>query len=125
MKHTLNRIYTRRKYFRILLIAAFVALIGGWQIHSRRKAIRQTLETTASFIPVETRIEKIFPSGRGYRRSTIITVNYMYEGRKYTKTVTRAGYAEGQYHKGDTLTLYLNPANPDEIIDKVALKYNF
>jgi hypothetical protein len=34
----------------------------------------------------------------------------------------RGGHTKEPYEKGDTLNPYLNPTNPEEIIDKASLK---
>ncbi|MDR2809636.1 MAG: hypothetical protein LBB84_03645 [Tannerellaceae bacterium] len=116
----------KQKHLKILLVASLFIVACGWQIYNRRKAVRQTLETTASYIPVSARIESVYPTGRGFRRGTIITVIYTHEGAEYIKTLTRGGgYTKGQYRRGDTLSLYITPANPEELIDKALLNNRY
>jgi hypothetical protein len=107
-----------RKYIQILLAVLLVVIISGWQIYNRKKNIQQSEIEPVSYVPVEVTIERVFPSGTGFRRSTIITVSYLYKDKKYIKTIRRGGYVEARYKKGDTLTLFLDSANPEELIDK-------
>lgn len=116
----------KQKHLKILLVASLFIVACGWQIYNRRKAVRQTIEMTASYIPVSARIESVYPTGRGFRRGTIITVIYTHKSTEYIKTLTRGGgYTKGQYQKGDSLSLYLNPANPEEIIDRASLNNRY
>ena len=105
-----------------LLLIFLIAFAGGWMIYNRKKIVVEETSKISSFVPVETKIESVFPSGRGFRRTTIITVSYSYEGKQYRNTVRMGGYVEGIYEKGNNLTLYLNPANPDEITPKKSEK---
>ncbi|MDR1582949.1 MAG: hypothetical protein LBS55_06770 [Prevotellaceae bacterium] len=101
----------KQKHMKVLLVASLFIVAAGWQIYNRRKAVRQTLETTASYIPVSARIESVYPTGRG-RRGAIITVIYTHEGTEYIKTFTRGrrlyqrSVSEGRC---PLPILYLNP----------------
>jgi hypothetical protein len=108
----------KQKYPQTLLLVLSIAIVGGWQLYNRMKHVQEEAEKTVSFVPVETTIESVFPSGKGFRRTTIITVSYLYESKKYSKTIRMGGYVEGRFQKGNKLTLYLNPSNPEEITVK-------
>jgi len=110
----------KQKYMQIIIAILLISLIGGWQIYNYKKNTRQETVEKSSFIPVKTTINAVFPSGTGFRRSTIITVNYTYQDSNYVKTIRKDGYVEGRFKEGDSLMLYLNPANPEEIVTKTS-----
>lgn len=107
-----------KKNSKYLLLILLIALTGGWQLYNRNIKVSEETVRTTSFIPVETTIESVFSSGRGYRQTTIITVSYLYENKEYNNTIRIGGFVEGRFKKGNNLTLYLNPSNPEEIITK-------
>ena len=109
-----------RKYIQILIAVLCMIAFGGWQIYSRKKNAGKEAVERSSFIPVVVEINAVFPSGTGFRRSTIITVNYSYNDTSYVKTIRKEGYVEGRYKKGDTMTLYLNRENPEDIVTKIS-----
>jgi hypothetical protein len=104
-----------KKYISVLLFVLLVAITTGWQLYKRGKSTRLTNMEIRSYLPVEVKVEDVFSSGRGFRRSTLLTVSYSYKERKYSKTIRTGGYVEGQYKKGDVLTFYLDPDDPDKL----------
>jgi hypothetical protein len=70
-----------------------------------------------AYAEVEATIKSVRASGKDYRRSTILTVSYEYEGKSYSATVRLSGYEEGRYSAGDAIKRCLDPAKPEELID--------
>lgn len=108
------------KHMQILIAVLLILLMGGWQFYSRKKTARQETVARSSFIPVNATIKSVFPSGKGFHRSTLLTVNYTYQDSAYVQTVKMGGYVEGRFNRGDTLTLYLNPERPEEIVNTIS-----
>jgi hypothetical protein len=71
---------------------------------------------TSGYVEIEAAIYRVFESGRGIRRSTILNVRYTYEGQNYTDTLRLGGYVDDRYHAGDTIKGYLDPADPKKLI---------
>jgi hypothetical protein len=107
-------------------IAAFIILaliVAGWTWYKYRKNVEQawipsTMVQTVGPVPVDARIEAVFSSGRGFRRYTILRLNYIYNEQKYVETIRISGYVEGRYKENDTIKRYIYPDRPEELIEK-------
>jgi hypothetical protein len=112
--------------YRTSQIAAFIILaliVAWWTWYKYRKNVEQagiqiTTVQTAGMVPVDARIEAVFPSGRGFRRYTLLRVNYIYDDQKYVKTIRINGYVEGRYRENDIIKRYIHPDHPEELIEK-------
>ena len=71
----------------------------------------------SGYVEVEAVIHRTLESGHGIRRSTLLDVRYTYEGKDYSSTLRLDGYAEGRFNKGDTIKRYIDPANPEELVE--------
>jgi hypothetical protein len=108
----------KQKRIQIVLIIFLITVTAGWQLYNRKKNSLQINRETIAYLPVEVKIESVFPSGRGFRRSTLLTVSYTYKDNKFRKTIRKEGYLEGRYKQGSVLTFYLDPENPEDLIDR-------
>jgi hypothetical protein len=77
--------------------------------------INNTKYVQENFTKVEAEITAVYQSGRGIRQRTIIQVRFVYNDANGSGTVYRNGYAEGQYHTGDRLTIYINPEDQNDL----------
>ena len=69
----------------------------------------------ADWVKCEGVVHSVYASGRGYKRGTIINVRYNYASESRSANLRRDGYREGTYNKGDSITIYVNPADPSKI----------
>jgi len=60
-------------------------------------------------------INSVYQSGRNYKQTTLLNVSYTHAGQQKRIILRREGYKEGVYKKGDTITVYINPGNPQEL----------
>jgi len=106
----------KRKLY--VIIAAAVILIGvGLTVWHYWGSISPPPKDMSGYVQVDATIESVFSSGSGTHLSTLLTVDYTYEGKDYTDTLRIVGYVEGQFKKGDTIKRYLDPANPGTLIE--------
>jgi hypothetical protein len=113
-------LYSEKKR-EIAAIVAAVTIAVVWTVYKREKNIASVHESslqTGQSVPVEVKIEKVYPSGRGWRRFTIMRVSYSCKGERYTGTIQTSGYTEGQYKRNDIITRYIDPSCPEILIEK-------
>ena len=74
-----------------------------------------SMTETKQYDKVKAIVNSVYASGRNYKRSTLINVSYTYDNRQRRANLRREGYKEGVFNKGDTITIFVNRSNPDEI----------
>jgi hypothetical protein len=60
-------------------------------------------------------INNVYASGRGYKRATLLNISFKYNNTERRVTLRRGGYDAETYHRGDTINIYVNRENPDDI----------
>lgn len=101
--------------YKIIIVIVFL-LILGWQLYKKYDKIKiDQIEFTSNYTPVEAIVKRVSPSGVRNKRSTILYVSYDIKNDNKTATIRRSGYSEGAYKVGDTITIYINPTNPEDI----------
>jgi L-asparagine transporter-like permease len=100
-----------KKTCKIAILIVFI--VSG--ILSIKHYQKEASTKNENYIKTEAEITHVFPSGRGYRISTLLTVKYTFDGIRKTATIRRSGYKEGAYSKGGTTTIYINPNNNEDI----------
>ncbi|MHC6204119.1 hypothetical protein ACYULU_13120 [Breznakiellaceae bacterium SP9] len=101
---------TIKSLYKILFIVIFI-IYGIIFIINYQNDLKNIKE---NYIKTEAEINNVFPSGRGNKMSTILTVKYTINENK-TTTIRRSGYKEGVYNIGDKIIIYINPNNYEEI----------
>jgi outer membrane lipoprotein-sorting protein len=107
----MNKRWKLEKMAGFILFAA--VLFVSWLFYQCKN--RNEAAETQKYDRVTATVNRIYESGRGYRRSTLINVSYTYNNVQRKTTIRRNGYREGVYNAGDTLVIYINPDNPEEI----------
>jgi hypothetical protein len=105
-----------------ILIAAIVAISLCLTAWNHRDGISRFISPApkdmSAYTAVDATIERVLPSGRGYRRTTILGVRYEYDGSRYAATVSVSGYVEGHYGVGDIITRHIDPLKPGELVEE-------
>jgi hypothetical protein len=96
----------------ISIISSVVILFFLWQFFKGDKIKSVDMEQYDKTTGV---VNSVYASGRSYKRSTLMNVSYTYNDRQRRANLRREGYKEGTFNKGDTITIYVNRENPDEI----------
>ena len=67
------------------------------------------------YVQVEATITNIFLSGHGHILKTRLTLRYEYGGKTYTSRLEFDGNSTERYSKGDTITCWLDPKEPNTL----------
>jgi hypothetical protein len=94
------------------IISSVVILLFSWQFFRGDKIKTVYMEQYEKTTGI---VNSVYASGRSYKRSTLINVSYTYSERQRRANLRREGYKEGTFNKGDTIIIYVNRDNPDEI----------
>jgi len=84
-----------------------------WQLFKRKE--RNELQQADNYHKVTAIINRVHASGINYKRSTLIQVSYVYKDEEQKATIRRNGFKKGLYKEGDSIVIYINPDNPDEV----------
>jgi len=68
-----------------------------------------------NWIEVTAKINRVMRSGIRNKQSTILYIEYMYNDEKKQATIIRSGYIENTYNKGDSIKIFINPDDINEI----------
>ena len=103
----------------VIVIAVAVIISLGLTVYYYRDRFAPKPDYQAlGYVQVKAKITNVLQSGRGIKLSTLLSVQYEYEGQKYSNTLRMDGYVAGQYNKGDSITRWLDPAHPETLIEK-------
>jgi hypothetical protein len=94
------------------IISSVVILLFSWQLFKGDKIKTVDMEQYEKTTGI---VNSVYASGRSYKQSTLVNVSYNYGDRQRRASLRREGYKEGTFNKGDTITIYVNRENPDEI----------
>jgi len=102
---------TMRLFSAILFVVLFG--VGLWNLYKNDQAEQTRLRE--NYMKIEAEITFAGKRGTAYRTKALLFVTYSYADKNYTATITRPYRKEEYYKKGDKITIYINPNNPEEI----------
>jgi amino acid permease len=97
---------------KIIIVISCIIIAGIQGIIIYKNSKNDLLE---NYIQVNGIINNVLSSGNGIYTSTLLTVKYNYNGLEKTAAITRGGYEENYYKKGDTIIININK-NDNNII---------
>ncbi|MDR2232307.1 MAG: hypothetical protein LBE56_04185 [Tannerella sp.] len=105
-----------KKMILIALVSFAVILFIIWQYAKNEGKLQTGIGgQTEQYEATVATIDRIFESGRSYKRSTLLHVSYFRNEQQRKATLRRQGYKEGTYTRGDTITIYVNRKDPYDI----------
>ena len=68
-----------------------------------------------NWIEVTAKVNRVMRSGIRNKQSTILQIEYLYNNDKQRATIIRSGYIENTYNEGDSIKIFINPNDINEI----------
>ena len=97
-----------------VFIVIICIIIAGIQIIVKNRNDQKDLQE--NYIQINGTVNDIYRSGNGIYTSTLLTVEYNYNGVETIATIRRGGYKENYYRKGDMIILNVNK-NDNKIVE--------
>jgi hypothetical protein len=68
-----------------------------------------------NFNAIEAKVTFVFNTGRDIRAKTILDIEYIYNNQELKSKIIKKWNGNDFYKKGDTIIIYVNPNNENEI----------
>jgi hypothetical protein len=100
-----------KNIYRIIFIGVFIFAV----IMSLINLQNNVKELNRNYIKANGKITFVGKTGTGIYVKALLGVDYNYDNRNYSGNITRKYEKEGYYKKGDTIIIYINKNNGNEI----------
>jgi|GEM_PF-2847566 len=105
----------QRKIIVVGLKLLFVILVIIKLVKLTNEERKESDFTQKNWIEVTAKVNRVMRSGIRNKQSTILQIEYIYNNDKQQATIIRNGYIENAYNKGDSIKIFINPNDINEI----------
>jgi hypothetical protein len=94
--------------FVAIVVSIISVIIGIRQYHTKKYVME-------NFNVVEAKITFVFNTGRRTKAKTELDIEYIYNNQTIETEITRQWKGNDYYKKGDTIIIYINPNDENDI----------